>query len=349
MSKVRVGGDLVRKVLIKNIDAHPADVVKVASEKFDCTRQAVHKHLKRLVDEGAVLVAGNTRRKRYSLAPLLEWTRQYEVTRGLAEDAVWRNDIAPLLDKLPDNVLGIWHYGFTEMFNNVIDHSRAHNASVSVQKTAAATKIEIYDDGVGIFKKIQAALNLVDERHAVLELAKGKFTTDPENHSGEGIFFSSRMFDKFDILSGEVYFSHEFDEKEDWIIQGNRLRGGTLVTMALHNHTARTTKKVFDKFTSGEDYGFNTTVVPVNLMRYGDDNLVSRSQAKRLLMRIDRFKVVMLDFTGVASIGQAFADEVFRVFRLKHPNVELVPLHVSSEVKRMISRATSLAAESGER
>ena len=119
--------------------------------------------------------------------------------------------------------------------------------------------------------------------------------------------------------------------------------------MALHNHTARTTKKVFDKFTSGEDYGFNTTVVPVNLMRYGDDNLVSRSQAKRLLMRIDRFKVVMLDFTGVASIGQAFADEVFRVFRLKHPNVELVPLHVSSEVKRMISRATSLAAESGER
>jgi biotin operon repressor len=346
MSKVRTGGELVRKFLIKTIDAHPADIVRVASKKFDCTRQAVHKHLKRLVDEGAVLVTGNTRRKRYSLAPLLAWTRQYEIQRGLAEDAVWRSDIAPLLDKLPDNVVDIWHYGFTEMFNNVVDHSRANYASVSIQKTAAATKVEIYDDGVGIFKKIQSALDLVDERHAVLELAKGKFTTDPENHSGEGIFFSSRMFDRFDILSGEVYFSHEFDEKEDWILQGNRPRGGTMVTMALHNHTARTTKKVFDKFTSGEDYGFNTTVVPVNLMRYGDDKLVSRSQAKRLLMRIDRFKVVMLDFTGVASIGQAFADEVFRVFRLKHPNVELVPLHASSEVKRMISRAMSLANES---
>ena len=234
------------------------------------------------------------------------------------------------------------------MFNNVIDHSAASIVSVSVRKTAATSTIDIYDNGVGIFKKIQAALKLVDERHAVLELAKGKFTTDPANHSGEGIFFSSRMFDEFDILSGEVYFSHEFDKKEDWILQRSSARSGTLVAMVLHNHTARTSKKVFDKFSSGEDYGFNTTVVPVKLMQYGDDNLVSRSQAKRLMARVDRFKVVMLDFAGVASVGQAFADEVFRVFKRKHPEVQLLPIHASSEVRRMISRAETLASESGD-
>ena len=184
MSKVRVGGESVRKFLIDNIDTHPADIVKMASEKFDYSRQAVHKHLKRLVDEGAVLVTGKTRSKRYSLAPLLEWTNRYEVTRGLAEDTVWRSDVAPLLGKLPDNVLNIWHYGFTEMFNNVIDHSGASHVVVTLRKTAASTRIVIYDDGVGIFKKIQAALGLADERHSVLELAKGKFTTDPTNHSG---------------------------------------------------------------------------------------------------------------------------------------------------------------------
>lgn len=75
----------------------------------------------------------------------------------------------------------------------------------------------------------------------------------------------------------------------------------------------------------------------------GRDNLVSRSQAKRLLGRFDRFKVVVLDFSGVASIGQSFADEVFRVFRSKHPEVELVPINASSEVRRMISRAEALA------
>lgn len=344
MTKIRTGGEVVRKFLIENIDAHPSDIVRLTADKFDCTRQAVHKHLQRLINEGAVVVTGKTRNKRYALAPLLQWNKQYVLSSGLAEDTVWRVDIAPQLGKLPENVLSIWHYGFTEMFNNVIDHSDARHVIVDLSKTAASTTVEIYDDGVGIFKKIQAALNLVDERHSVLELAKGKFTTDPANHSGEGIFFSSRMFDEFDILSGEVYFSHEFDRKEDWILQRSVARNGTLVRMVLHNHTARTTKKVFDKFTSDEDYGFTKTVVPVKLMQYGDDNLVSRSQAKRLLARFDRFKVVMLDFAGVTSIGQAFADEVFRVFRAKHPDVELVPMHASSEVRRMITRAESLTA-----
>lgn len=342
MSKVRTGGEPVRRFLIEHISAHPADIVRLAAEKFDCTRQAVHKHLQRLVADGSVVVSGQTRNKRYELAPLVSWTKQYELGGGLAEDAVWRVDVAPLLGKLPENVLSIWHYGFTEMFNNVIDHSGARSATLSLTKTAAGTSVDLYDDGVGIFKKIQGALDLADERHAVLELAKGKFTTDPANHSGEGIFFSSRMFDRFVIASGEVYFSHEFDEKEDWILQASSASGGTLVRMTLHNHTARTLKKVFDKFTSDEDYGFTKTVVPVKLMRYGDDNLVSRSQAKRLLSRFDRFKVVVLDFAGVASVGQAFADEVFRVFRAKHPEVEIVPLHASSEVKRMISRAEAL-------
>jgi len=344
MSKIRSGGEPVRRFIVDHVESHPADVIRLTAEEFNCTRQAVHKHMRRLIDEGAVVVSGTTRSRRYALAPLEKWEKEYQLG-ALSEDFVWRANIAPLLGKLPENVLEIWQYGFTEMLNNVIDHSSASHVRVTVSKTAASTTIDVYDDGIGIFKKIQAALALDDERHAVLELAKGKFTTDPANHSGEGIFFTSRMFDEFDILSGEVFFAHEFDKKEDWILQRRRPRGGTLVTMKLHNHTARTMKKVFGKFASDEDYAFTKTVVPVNLMRYGDDNLVSRSQAKRLLGRFDRFKVVILDFSGVASIGQAFADEVFRVFKSKHPEVQLVPVKASSGVRRMISRAKSLAED----
>ena len=345
MTKTRSGGEPVRKFIIDNLEAHPGDIVRLTAEHFRCTRQAIHKHLHKLIAEGAVSEVGKTRGKVYKLAPLATWQHTYILAKGLAEDSVWRTDVAPQLGKLPENVLNIWHYGFTEMFNNVIDHSGATVVVLSLNKTAAWTAVHIYDDGVGIFKKIQAALDLLDERHAVLELAKGKFTTDPANHSGEGIFFASRMFDEFDISSGEVFFSHEFSKNEDWILQSSASSGGTLVRMVLHNYTARSTKKVFDQFTSDDEYGFTKTVVPVKLMRYGDDNLVSRSQAKRLLSRFDRFKVVMLDFSGVASIGQAFADEVFRVFRAKHPEVELHPFHASSEVRRMISRAQSLGAE----
>ncbi len=344
MSKIRASGEPVRRFIIEHLAAHPRDIVRVTAEKFQCSRQAVHKHLRRLSAEGAITESGQTRSKSYHLAPLAKWKKEYPLTPELKEDAVWRTDISGLLGKLPENVLNIWQYGFTEMFNNVLDHSGATAVLISLTKTAASTTIDIYDNGIGIFKKIQAALNLLDERHAVLELAKGKFTTDPANHSGEGIFFASRMFDEFVIASGEVYFSHQFEEKEDWILQSSSASGGTLVRMVLHNHTSRTTKKVFDRFTSDDDYGFTKTVVPVKLMRYGDDNLVSRSQAKRLLSRFDRFRTVVLDFSGVSSIGQAFADEVFRVFTAKHPNVEIVPIHASSEVKRMISRAEALGA-----
>src|SRR5690606_26811797 len=108
-----------------------------------------------------------------------------------------------------------------------------------------------------------------------------------------------------------------------------------------HNHTARTSRKIFDQYSSGDDYGFNKTVVPVDLARYGDEQLVSRSQAKRLLARIEVFKVVIFDFANVQIIGQAFADEIFRVFKNTHPNISLSWIHANSEINRMITRAQS--------
>lgn len=225
------------------------------------------------------------------------------------------------------------------MFNNVIDHSGATVVMLKLTRTAASTEMAIHDNGVGIFKKIQAAVGLLDERHAVLELAKGKFTTDPRNHSGEGIFFTSRMGDAFQILSGGVYFSHEFRAHEDWILEPHAFASGTNVWMKLSNHTARSTRKVFAKFTAGDENKFNKTVVPVRMAQYGDDKLVSRSQAKRLLTRVEKFKVVIFDFSGVDAIGQAFADEVFRVFAQQHPEIQLTAIKTTAAVKQMIERA----------
>ena len=227
------------------------------------------------------------------------------------------------------------------MFNNAIDHSGGSEILVQIRKNAVNTEMVLMDNGVGIFKKIQTAMNLLDERHAILELSKGKLTTDPNNHTGEGIFFTSRMFDKFDILSGGIFFTHQFGDDEDWILERDKFETGTSVWMEIHNHTARTTKRIFDQFTSGDDFGFNKTVVPVKLAQYGNDKLISRSQAKRVLARIELFKVVIFNFEGVEFIGQAFADEIFRVFSQKHPEIELMTQKTNSEVRRMIERAKS--------
>ena len=341
MAQIRARGEVARKFIIENVETHPSDIIAYVANKLALSRQAVHKHVQRLVEEGVISEAGQTRNKVYQLVSSVSWQREYPLDGQISEDQVWRNDISPSLGQIPENVMNIWHYGFTEMFNNAIDHSEGTSIRVILRKTAATTTISLHDDGIGIFKKIQAALGLLDERHAVLELAKGKFTTDPKNHSGEGIFFASRMFDQYRILSGNVFFSHDFEDAADWILEGDHAVRGTNVTMQLANHTSRTTKKIFDKFTTDKNYGFTKTVVPVKLTQYGDDNLVSRSQAKRLLARIDRFKVVVFDFVGVTSIGQAFADEVFRVFANQYPGIEIVAVNTGSAVKRMISRARS--------
>src|SRR5215472_1244229 len=102
-------------------------------------------------------------------------------------------------------------YGFTEIMNNAIEHSAGTKVNVSVDRNAITTHMYIHDDGQGIFKKIQRELGLHNEHDAVLELKKGKLTTDPVHHSGEGIFFTSRMFDNFSIHSGSVAYMHTDD------------------------------------------------------------------------------------------------------------------------------------------
>lgn len=338
MSRIRRRGEDIRNFILQSVEKYPDTIAQRTAGRFEISRQAVNKHLKRLVDEKALDQEGNTRNRRYFLHPLEKWEKLYLLDDDLEEDVVWREDIFKVLGPLPENVLDIWHYGFTEMFNNAVDHSEGTSIYVTLERTATYSQIVLSDDGIGIFKKIQNELDLLDERHAVLELAKGKLTTDPEHHTGEGIFFTSRMFDAYEILSGGTYFSHEYDNKEDWILERKKFASGTAIWMKLNNHTARITKKVFDKYMSKDDFGFTKTVVPVRLAQYGSDKLVSRSQAKRLLSRVDRFRTVIFDFDDVDTIGQAFADEIFRIFPGKHPEVEVHFVNAKSPVRRVISR-----------
>jgi anti-sigma regulatory factor (Ser/Thr protein kinase) len=346
MVSMRKRGAEIRQFILDHVEQHPGDIASLTAQTFGISRQGVHRHLQSLLQQKALRVRGTTRNRRYSLRPLVQWQQGYPLSTIHEEDVIWRRDIRPLLGVLPDNVMTIWQYGFTEILNNALEHSAGHEVVVRVDKTATDTKMVIYDDGEGIFKKIQRELGLHDEHHAVLELAKGKLTTDPAHHTGEGIFFASRMFDDFSILSGNVSFLHMREEAEDWIGEQQTSEDGTAVFMGLKNNASRTTKEVFDQFTSDDDYGFTKTVIPVRLAQYGEEKLVSRSQAKRLLARIDRFKVVLLNFDGVEMIGQAFADEVFRVFPDAHPHIALYAIHVNTPVRHMIRRVAQHRGDS---
>lgn len=68
-------------------------------------------------------------------------------------------------------------------------------------------------------------------------------------------------------------------------------------------------------------------------------HLTFRSQAKRLLARVEKFKVVILDFEHIEKVGQAFSDEVFRVFKNRHPDIRLFAVNTNEEIDSMILRA----------
>ncbi len=112
--------------------------------------------------------------------------------------------------------------------------------------------------------------------------------------------------------------------------------------MRIASHSTRTAAEVYAQFTDApEDYDFSKTVVPMKLARLGDEQLISRSQAKRLIARFDRFRTVVLDFADVQEIGQAFADELFRVYANAHREVELLPKNMTRQVERMWLRAVA--------
>jgi hypothetical protein len=80
----------------------------------------------------------------------------------------------------------------------------------------------------------------------------------------------------------------------------------------------------------------------LKLVQFGKESLVSRSQAKRVLSRVERFSEVMLDFKDVDFVGQGFIDEIFRVFKKHHPNTRIIAINANDNVTQLIQLAKSL-------
>jgi DNA-binding Lrp family transcriptional regulator len=323
--------------MLQLVAKDPRNVASRLAESLGMTRQAASARLLKAIKAGFITREGHGAGVRYALQTIEEVQHSY-TRAGLSEDRVWQALAVPVLVDVPEKARDVWRYGLTEMINNAVDHSGSELVHVGLRRNALFTQAWVTDDGEGIFLRIQRALDLFDPREAILELAKGKFTTDPANHSGEGIFFSSKVFDVFDIRSGKLHFAHD-DGNVDVLFERSAEAPGTTVFMQLANDTARTTREVFDKFAAPEEYTFAKTLVPVRLAQHEGEKLVSRSQAKRLTMRFERFQTVVLDFVGVAEIGQAFADEVFRVFQSAHPKTSLVPVNMEPSVSAMVTRA----------
>ncbi|MBU0707902.1 DUF4325 domain-containing protein [Patescibacteria group bacterium] len=330
----------IKDFILNEVEKHEMDLVIFLAKNFNFSRQRAHTYVTREVKNGNLIKIGQTRATRYFLAGGKHIEFSVKIKPGLAEDQVWSKYVKPIISRFGNNIQSISAYGFTEIFNNAIDHSDGSVVYTGITIKNNKLVIVIMDNGVGIFNKIKNALNLESVRESILHLSKGKFTTDPTKHTGEGIFFTSRLFDTFSILSSDMYYSFK---NEDWFLSpeiNKKFGQGTYIRMTISVDSKKTPKAIFDKYTD-EEIGFGKTIVGVALSSDSNDPHVSRSQAKRLLMGLDKFKTIILDFKGINSVGQAFVDEIFRVYKNEHPNIIIQYVNANNDVKFMIKRGLS--------
>jgi hypothetical protein len=334
----------IKKYLLRKIAQSDPQVISKTMDNFGISVTTVKRYIQEELDAGVIEPSED------EYCPFRLAKKEYRISipldeHHLNEDLIYRNHIAPMLDLCNEKAKTIWQYASAEMLNNAIEHSQGEHLGIHVISNRLYTSVVITDDGRGVFQTLLEFMRtngwdnpLIED--ALVELYKGKITSDREHHSGEGIFFTSKMVDHFVLWSDAVIFqsgSHvDLDVVQShlaaYAAQISNQR--TTVAMQLENETERNSKEVFSMY-ADVDAGFIRTKIPVKEACITGDP-VARSQARRICSRLEEFQEVLLDFHNVEFMGQGFADELFRVYAVAHPQVTLTPVNMLPDVERMI-------------
>src|SRR3989344_2676224 len=242
----------------------------------------------------------------------------------------------PSIGLLQENIKSILNYSFSEMVNNAIEHSKSKYIEVEVSVRNRKLSFIVNDFGIGVFRNVMRDKKLKTEIEAMQDVLKGKTTTMPKSHSGQGIFFTSKAGDVFTLESYGYVLVINNKTREVFYKVLPALKRGTKVKFTIDVKSNRHLSDIFKKFSVGTDFAFNKTEIKVKLYSSGDGVHVSRSQARRILHGLDKFDSIILDFDKVPMVGQAFADEIFRVFKERHSHIEIQPTNMNDVVRFMI-------------
>lgn len=316
--------------------AHPQDLPQHLCERLNISRSYARALLGKLVEAQWLQRDGVSRKATYRPGALRQVVRRYPLA-GLQEDLPWSQDFAGRFE-LKANVARMAQHVFTELLNNAIDHSGGSSVTVSMRQTPTQLQLLVSDDGRGVFDAVAERFQITDPTTAMLELAKGKLTSQPDSHTGRGLFFSAKLADIFDLHANDAAFQQREWQRDQWWQRSRpACRTGTSVYVAICVDSERTLDNVLRRYSlDGAGYGFERTVVPLKLITQEQNGLESRAQARRVASRLGQFQRVELDFDGLADVGHGFTDELFRVFGRQHPQLQLVPVNMAPRVAAMV-------------
>lgn len=329
--------DRLRRLVDRRGEVQNRDVVHALA----VSPATAHRLLQALVTGGILERLGKGRAARYRLRALRRRFRR----AGLDEHRAWDQMAADIarIRPLDTDAARSLAYAASEILNNAVDHSAGKSVEVTVTfDRGGATVATVQDDGVGVFRRVREDFGYATAGEAIVQLEKGKLTSDPSRHSGEGLFFSSKAVTRFRLESQETAWVVD-NEVQDSGIGPSDVRRGTRVRLEMVPGHVPRLEDVFAAYTDPQSLRFTRTRTTIKLAGLGK-TLVSRSEAKRLLARLTNFQHVTLDFSGVEVAGQGFCDEVFRVFARAHPKMALEPVGMNDAVAFMVGRARAAAA-----
>jgi anti-sigma regulatory factor (Ser/Thr protein kinase) len=326
---------------------------KDIAELFGISRQYASRSIAELVALGKLVKIGSTAKAMYAFPDYAKKHLEilpYKISKIFRNDNLEEHQVLdkieselPIILKQKENIRDIFTYAFSEMLNNAIEHSGTEKITVDVSIKDKMLIFVVDDFGVGVFRNIMKKKGLKSELEAIQDLLKGKTTTMPASHSGQGIFFTSRAGDEF-ILDSYGYRLIVNNKIKDTFLQEvkgkAKRKQGTKVIFKLSIAESKHLKEIFDEFANIDDesnFGFDKTEIKIKLFIRGGVH-ISRSQARRVLVGLDKFRVIVFDFDKVPMIGQAFADEIFRVFHNKYPDIKLQAVNMNEAVKFMVDR-----------
>ena len=333
----------VKEKIYQTLIENPGLSAVQIGEKANLTanRTYISKNLAQLIKEHRVRSEKHGRNVIYFVSDKIIALEENLNLIGLREDEIWSKvkTSTNFLQDISENAENILYFAFTEMLNNAIDHSRSGVGYVKIWLEDNQLKFIVKDNGVGVFKNVMVSRKISSEVDAAWEQIKGKLTTQPGWHSGEGIFWTSKVADRFLLKSYEYKLTLDNKLNDYTIEELTTPLVGTEVHFEIAKNTSKSLQQLFRDFSfDHQSLSLDTTVIPVRLFDEGEI-WISRSQAKKLLAGLEKYKKIIFDFAGIEVIGQAFADEIFRVFNIHHPNIVLEPINMSKSVELMVSHA----------
>ena len=243
-----------------------------------------------------------------------------------------------ILRGLSERAEDILYFAFTEMLNNAIDHSKSGVGYVRIWRDKTTLYFIVRDKGIGLFNSLITKNGYANEVEAIQELLKGKVTTSPKWHSGEGIFWTSKISDRISFSSYGYRLSIDNTIGDYAIETLEKKLVGTEVKFEISLDTEKSLQELFRSYSVDGSLAIESTNIPIKLYEEGDV-WISRSQAKKILRNLEKYKKICLDFQGIKVIGQGFADEIFRVFPLHHPDIEIEAINMNDSVRLMVDSA----------